>query len=185
LRGGPAPKPWVAHITGTDPKYGLARKFVDAMNDWRDASKAWSGNVYGVVATFALREGNLYEVSRCRGRASKRYVAREFVFIRDRKPVQLEPIEALARIAGDKDPAIPFELGDDPDAPPCVSEVRGIGTPKRLGWIVQGSRRFYRLRVGSIYEICEGESRRFVVAGQDGARAVSENQAIDLLRATA
>lgn len=94
------PRPWVAQITGADPKYGLARTFVDAKNDWSQASRARSGNIYGRVACFPLRDGNLYEVQRCRGSSSKRHVVREFLAIEGGKRVPLEPLEALARLDG-------------------------------------------------------------------------------------
>jgi hypothetical protein len=94
------PRPWVATILGTDPKYGLRREFVRAMTDWKDAHVAWSGNVYGREARFLLRDGNLYEVSRLRGKSSKRYQAREFLAVEGRKRIKLEPEEALARVDG-------------------------------------------------------------------------------------
>jgi len=73
FHGGPPVKPWVAEITGTCPRYGLARDFIRPMNDWAGARVAWSGNTYGVIATFPLREGRLYEVQRCEGNSSKRH----------------------------------------------------------------------------------------------------------------
>lgn len=96
LHGGPAPRPWCAEITGLDPKYGLARSFVKALRDYKDAHRAWSGNVYGVIAHFPLHEGKLYEVSRLRGRPSKRYVSREFIFVEGGEMREKTPDEALA-----------------------------------------------------------------------------------------
>lgn len=96
LNGGPPPRPWCAEITGLDPKFGLARTFVKALRDYADAHRAWSGNVYGVVAHFPLHEGKLYEVSRLRGRPSKRHVSREFVFVENGAMVDRTADEALA-----------------------------------------------------------------------------------------
>jgi hypothetical protein len=186
FHGGEAPRPWVAHITGTSPKYGLAREFLKPMNDWKDAHKACSGNVYGVVSHFALREGNLYEVSRCRGRSSKRYVAREFGVVRGRKLVLLEPVEALALVEKHQDQVNLYEL-PDVEPFPRVSEVTGLGTPRPMGFVVEGGKRRYRLRVGCIYErlTADEDSRRFLISERDGVKPISENGAMDLLRATA
>jgi hypothetical protein len=185
FHGGEAPKPWVAHITGTSPKYGLAREFLKPMNDWKDAHKACSGNVYGVVSHFALREGNLYEVSRCRGRSSKRYVAREFGVVRGRKLVTVDAIEALALAEGHSDAVNEFKLPDE-EACPRVSEVLGLGTPRPMGFVVQDGIRRYRMRLGCVYELLGAEdSRRFVLSTDKGVAPVSENGAMDLLRATA
>lgn len=181
FHGGPAPKPWAAKITGIDTKFGLRREFVDKMNDWKDAKKAWSGNVYGVVATFPLRTGCLYEVSRCRGRSSKRYVSREFGVVEGGKLRSLEPIEALALVEGHDDPTVTLSLGDDPQAPPRVSEVTGLGTPAVKGWVVVDFQRLYRLRVGHLYEVLEGESRRLLLMEEGGAREVTEREALALL----
>ncbi|HEU4732408.1 MAG TPA: hypothetical protein VFT22_31150 [Kofleriaceae bacterium] len=46
FHGGPPPKPWVARIHGPSEQYGLAREFIRAMNDWKDAHRAWSGNLW-------------------------------------------------------------------------------------------------------------------------------------------
>lgn len=67
-----------------------------ALRDYRNAHVAWSGNVYGVVATFALWEGRLYEVARCRGRPSKRVFVREFFFVEGGKMHERTADEALS-----------------------------------------------------------------------------------------
>lgn len=95
-RGGKPPRPWAAEITGLDPKFGLARSFVPALRDYRDAHAAWSGNVYGVVATFPLREGRLYEVARAEGRPSKRVFVRRFWFVEGGEMHERTAEEALA-----------------------------------------------------------------------------------------
>jgi hypothetical protein len=92
FRGSPnVPKPWVARITGTDPKFGLAREFVAPMNDWSNAHVAHSGNLYHRVSQFNLREGNLYEVSKSIGKPSKRRVVREFFTVTDGAFVPVDP----------------------------------------------------------------------------------------------
>lgn len=53
------PKPWVARILGTDPKYGLEREFVDSTEDCSASNRTGSRGIYRV---FWLRPG-YYEVS--------------------------------------------------------------------------------------------------------------------------
>jgi len=162
------PRPWVARIDGTDPKYGLARHFVQKLNDWEHAKKAWSGNLYGVVATFPLREGNLYEVSRLRGSSSKRHVAREFLRVELGKYIKLEPLEALA-LAERHDGPVTVLRVDDTDDRPWVAEITGLGMPRVLGFVVLAGQRCYRLRHGRVYEVRdivgESERRRLIGAG--------------------
>src|SRR5690606_30340672 len=118
------PRPWVARIDGPDPKYGLAREFVQPMNDWESAHRSCRGNVYGVVAHFPMRRGHLYEVSRLRGRSSKRHVAREFGWLGDGKLEPLDPEDALDRIADA--PGVSWQTDDEG---PAAAEVRGLGYP--------------------------------------------------------
>src|SRR5690606_23971831 len=112
FHGGEPIKPWVAEIKGTDPKWGLARRFLDPKNDWSSASVSWSGNIYGRVAHFFLRDGGLYEVQRCTGKPSKRRVVREFIAVRAGKRVRIEPEEALA-IADGGGEAITWRIPED------------------------------------------------------------------------
>jgi hypothetical protein len=51
-------KPWVARIVGTDPKYGLAREFVDGAVDYSRANRP---RTRGVYYTYYLKNG-YYEV---------------------------------------------------------------------------------------------------------------------------
>ena len=44
--GKPLPRPWVARITGTDERYGLARQFQRALKDHNDSDAAGSRGVY-------------------------------------------------------------------------------------------------------------------------------------------
>lgn len=174
------PKPWVARIAGTDEKYGLAREFVQPMNDWRDARKAWSGNTYGVMATFALRSGEMYEVSRCRGKSSKRYVAREFVFVEDGVLSKREPLEALAFAMRHAGPAATLTVKERPEETMWVADVSRVGTPPKLGWVTVGSERHYLLTPGRIFEVRTGDETRFLTVRDDlsvseiSARAVLE-----------
>lgn len=177
------PKPWVAHVGGPCPKWGLERKFVKAMNDWADAKRAWSGNIYGVTARFPLRDGNLYEVSRLRGSSSKRRVAREFIAIERGKQLKLEPLEALARVDGGGDAAV-LSIGEDRDGRSWVARVTGLGTPARLGFVVDGSERLYRVRDG-LYEVVDREQQWF--AGVRGGRIMrlSQREALSWLTTVA
>lgn len=170
------PKPWVAEIGGTCPRYGLKREFVQTMNDWAGAHRAWSGNIYGRVAHFPLRDGNLYEVSRCRGKSSKRYVAREFVAVEGGKRVALTPDEALARSDGGGHAAT-HRIPEDLDDTSWVAEVTGLGTPRRLGFVVVDGSRRYRLRAG-LHEVVERDSRRFVASDGQAIQTLSEKEAV-------
>jgi len=65
------PKPWVAKITGTCPRFGLSREFVKYRKDYRNTSG--TGN-RGVRAFYMLESGNLYEVNEQKSwRRSERY----------------------------------------------------------------------------------------------------------------
>jgi hypothetical protein len=175
------PKPWVARIDGTDPKYGLRRDFVQKLNDWADARRACSGNLYGVVASFPLREGNLYEVSRLRGSSSKRHVAREFVATADGRLCQLSPIDALARVEQHTDPVTIQRL---PEGDVRVHELGGVGAGRVMGWVVIDGMRHYRLRYGQLYETVVGDERSLVVGGPKLAK-LDQRGALEWLAARA
>lgn len=178
---GEVPRPWVARITGPSPKYGLGRAFIKPMNDWRDASQARSGNTYGVVATFPLRDGNLYECSRLRGKSSKRHVAREFYAIVDGKRLQIEPEEALARVTGVSD-AVVLDVDENSDDPPWVAEVTRVGSTAKQGFVLIDGARRYLLRKGTLYEVREETSTRLVVADGGGmARSITQQEALQWL----
>lgn len=51
-------RPWLAQVTGTDPRYGLARQFVRARIDYRGAN---SRATRGAWFWWTLDEGLLYE----------------------------------------------------------------------------------------------------------------------------
>lgn len=169
------PKPWVAQIGAPCPRYGLERTFVQTMNDWSEARRAWSGNVYGRVAHFPLRDGNLYEVSRLRGTSSSRHVAREFVVIEHGKRVALTPEEALARADGGRQ-AAPLRIPEDTERTSWVAEIAGLGTPRQLGFVVVDGSRRYRLRAG-LHEIVQRGTRRFASSDGRDIKALSETEA--------
>jgi len=60
LLGRDKSRPWVARITGRDPKYGLAREFVKGQKDYSQANSVGSRGVYEY---FALKDGSIYEVN--------------------------------------------------------------------------------------------------------------------------
>ncbi len=153
FHGGPPPKPWVAEITGTDPRFGLARSFVQPFRDYREARAAWSGNVYGVVARFPMHEGRLYEVSLLRGKPSKRYVAREFYVVERGQPVERTADEALGIAAKDEGAAGVLTIPELPDDPPVVAELTLLEESRRLGFVLVGQDRRYRLRNGLVHRV--------------------------------
>ena len=171
------PKPWVAEITGTDATYGLARTFVEPMHDWSSARRACSGNLYGRVARFALREGRLYEVSRLRGRSSKRYVARAFVTPVDGDLREVEDLEALARVDQHAGPAIAYTV----DEGTRIGRIESLGTPAVCGFVLRGGRRTFRLRVGALHEVATSATCHLILAEPDGTRIVSQTEALAFL----
>ena len=52
-------KPWAAEITGTDPRFGVARKFLQPKWQRKNANSAHSR---GVELWFVLESGHLYEI---------------------------------------------------------------------------------------------------------------------------
>lgn len=178
---GKVPRPWAARIVGPDPKYGLAREFVQSLNDWESARRAWSGNVYGVVAHFPLRRGAIYEVSRLRGSSSKRHVSREFYDLPlTGRRVRIDPEEALDRIGGG--PGVSLRLAAAPSTQ--VDEVRGLGRASRLGWVVIDHRRLYRLRDDHVYAIDEGGSHRLVVVRGGDVESIGQRAALEHMEAS-
>lgn len=176
FHGGEPVKPWVAEITGLDPKWGLARRFLDAHNDWSQASSSMRGRIYGRVAHFALRDGRLYEVQRCTGNSSKRRVVREFLAVAGVKRSRLAPLEALARVDGGG-PAATLSLPEDRDGTSWVALITRLGTPDRLGFVGDGSDRRYRLRDG-LYEVVERDQRRFVGVRDCAISKLSSKEAL-------
>lgn len=174
------PKPWVAEITGIDAQYGLARTFVEPMHDWSGARRACSGNLYGRIARFALREGKLYEISRLRGRSSKRHVAREFGLVTNGEIRTIEEVDAIALAERHAGPAIAYTA----DESTRVGRVEKIGTPATCGFVLRGGKRTFRLRVGALHEIVTSAGSHLVLVDSDGVRKVSQAEAIERLAAT-
>ena len=64
-------RPWVAEITGTDPKYGLRRAFLNANTSYKHANGAGSR---GTKLWFVLESGRYYEIrEQTSWRSSERY----------------------------------------------------------------------------------------------------------------
>jgi len=173
------PKPWVAEITGVDATYGLARAFVEPMHDWSDAHRACSGNLYGRVARFALREGRLYEVSRLRGRSSRRHVAREFVTPVDGDLREVADLDALARAEQNACPATAYTVEEGTR----IGRVEGLGTPAVCGFVLRDGHRTFRLRVGALHEVATPAGCHLIVAEPDGPRTVTQAEALAHLAA--
>jgi hypothetical protein len=174
FHGGPPVRPWVARITGPDPKFGVRREFLDPLRDWRDAHSAMSGRLYGITCVWMLSEGT-YEVSRTRGRSSKRYVSRETISIdRAGKRRSVSEVEALQAIDGQPDGGIRYPVPEGTS----VSRVVGLGTPEALPWLVRDGERVYRLQPHQLYERASEGRRAFLLASQDKVEKVSEREAI-------
>lgn len=182
--GGKAERPWVAEITGPCPKYGLGRRFVDPHTDWRAAHVAWSGNVYGRTAQFALRDGGLYEVGRYRGRGSRLHWVREFVRVIDGERVEVEGDDVLALVDGiDRAAAVPLCIADAPAS--AVARVEAVGTPRPCAFRVVDGERRWLLAPGWLYEVTTASGRDLVEV-VDGRRvARTQREAIEWLAARA
>lgn len=96
FNGGPPAMSWCAEVTGIDARYGFARSFVGALRDYKNSSASMAGRVYGIISNYPLHEGRVYEVSRYRGKPSKRHLAREFVTVKAAEIVSLTSEEAMA-----------------------------------------------------------------------------------------
>lgn len=178
------PRPWVARIGGPHARYGLERHFVQPMNDWKKARRACSGNLYGVVSTFTLREGELYECSRLRGNSSRRHIAREFYVVGEGKRRKLDVEEALGWLEReDERPAALYRLTDD-ESRPRLAEVVGLGTPAPLAFVILDGTRQWLTREGAIYEVSTADgARRLALCERPGRlRDVSEVDAIAWLQ---
>lgn len=171
FHGGPPVKPWAAHITGTDPKYGLAREFVRPLNDWAEAHAAWSGNVYGIVATFPLRSGSIYEISRPRGNSSKRYIHRGFYRVDGSKLRAVKPLDVLAAVDGGAPSTVLRVAEREPY--PAVVDVLKVAP---IGFVLDGSERIYRLRAG-LYRVEECDGTRLILSDGESASGITRKEA--------
>jgi len=151
-KGGSPIKPWVATIDGIHPKWGLSRSFITPMNDWSNAHSAWSGNLYGVVATWLLRENVLYEI-----RSGPHQ--RQFARFENGKSTSVEPLQALRVADGGGDAAVLKVVENVLDRP----WVRDVSAAQRNGFVLDDGVRIYRLRDGHRYRVYEGSSERMVV----------------------
>ncbi len=57
---GKFPKPWIAKITGKDPKYKYAREFLKSNKDYTHSNSKGSRGIY---LNYILESGNIYEVN--------------------------------------------------------------------------------------------------------------------------
>lgn len=81
---------WIAHITGRDPKYSLARDFLPK----RDVTD--SGNTYREIEfSIPADEGAIYEYSR---QASARRTEKGFWQVRDGKLVEIDRADVEAAL---------------------------------------------------------------------------------------
>lgn len=91
----PPQLPWVAEITGTDPRYRLARTFLPRKLDCRDANR--KGN-RGVQCWWTLESGHLYQ-ARYRVTRNK-WVTRYLTVTQDGDIADITEQEALAWASG-------------------------------------------------------------------------------------
>jgi hypothetical protein len=82
-------RPWVARITGTDPRYRFKREFIPRQA--RDYSEANSVGSRGVYAYYTLSDG-VYEVSE---RVSWKRTARYFIRVADGQIEEIGEEEVL------------------------------------------------------------------------------------------
>lgn len=180
FQGSPmVPQPWVAQLHGPCPRFGMKRTFVEVLRDWSGADRTCSGRNRGVVACFAMRGGAIYEVSRLRGRSSKRHEAREYCRIDDDgRWHDLELDEALA--AADPCPTGAV-LHWTPDRTQ-ISVIHGLGTPSPLGFLLSGLRRRFQLRPNSLHEVVADDgSRQLLLTQGDGYRDIDSKEALQWL----
>lgn len=90
LSPGPRNGPWVAEITGLDPVYRFARRFVCGQKDYTNANSIGSR---GVMVHFVVDEGPVYEAS-CR--TSWRKGRRYFFRVVDGREIELDEAEVRA-----------------------------------------------------------------------------------------
>lgn len=156
FHGGPPLKPWVARLLGPDAKFGLAREFVQPMRDWAKAHRAWSGNLYGVIATYPLRSDNMYEVCRPAGTASKRHLTREFHWLA-RGELNRRTVEDVLRwSAPDTHQGTILRVREIPDRT-LVSNM--TAAHETVGFAVVGTERVYFLREGHVYDVRDVDRR--------------------------
>src|SRR5690606_10527437 len=99
---------------------------------------------YGVVSTFPLRDGHLYEVQQTAGTPSKRHVVRRFYWLEGGELEELEPEDALRRTVGGANGA-PLRVRAFPRRT-LVTDLTDAAAvvpfctlgPQRLYWLLEG-----------------------------------------------
>lgn len=86
-------RPWVARIIGTSEKFGLERRFVEALTDYSGSSRSCAGRLRGVVHAWPLRVGWVVEAQHYRRTRSKRHLTRYLAVVR---AAGLEELDAEA-----------------------------------------------------------------------------------------
>jgi hypothetical protein len=89
-------KPWVARITGTDPKFGLARTFVNGIADYSRSNRPGTRGIYHA---FDLDEG-IYEVKG--GSSWGSAGRRSFVRVHGDVSEEITMAEVLEAVRGEK-----------------------------------------------------------------------------------
>lgn len=182
FHGGKPVKPWVAQILGPSSQYGLKREFVQPLNDWKQAHRAWSGNTYGVVARFPLRDSAVYEISQCFGNSSKRYVERRFYRIDNMRKHRLDLFDTLNFVVNDPRDGELARFPEDRANPISVKEVTGLAELRTIGFVVQNNERVFLLRHGAVYRIGDLEKSKLVGFGRDGQHTLTEAEALVWLK---
>lgn len=90
----PKRRAWVAHVTGRSAKFGLERAFIEGLRDYKEANSVGSR---GVMLTFILYPGRIYEV---RALLSWSKEDRYFCHVVDGAIVRLTQERALAILDG-------------------------------------------------------------------------------------
>lgn len=83
-------RPWVAEITGRDPRYQYSRKFLDGQKDYSEANSIGSRGVY---VYYHLEPGRIYEVNDL---ATWRRTDRYFCRVEDGRVIRMAEEEVLA-----------------------------------------------------------------------------------------
>ena len=89
-------KPWVARITGTDPKFGLARDFVNGVADYSRSNRPGTRGVY---LSFDLDDG-IYEVKG--GESWRSAGSRKFIRVAGDDSTKMTMSDVLAEVRGGK-----------------------------------------------------------------------------------
>jgi hypothetical protein len=107
-------------------------------------------------------------------------MVRRFIAIANGRQDRLEPEDALARVDGGK-PSVIHRV-DEPAEPATtwVARVTGLGTPTRLGFVLVGAERIYRLADG-LYEVVREGQRSFVGVRDQQVDRLTDRDALSWL----